>query len=276
VAEGAPLLREYVGKTCIEGSNPSDSASDALAKHREAPKALRDAPCSGAFSFRRSPSVGVSTASHVRLKMRRAARRGSWTDPAPASPLGVAPRGVQRLGSVMLQAKAATLLQRLSGPSRVLLVLGGYLLAALAAAAAAWSYIAMTPTVDRVLSSGMTAFGDSLVFLAALAIASIPATGVALYYARPYRHFWSAALIVSLLASLTAVLAAAVVVAAAGHGLAMLASLRILIAPAFALAALLLAAFVPTIAYRLGFLVAAVVEAGSFVFAVTLWLVSSR
>jgi tripartite-type tricarboxylate transporter receptor subunit TctC len=26
VAEGAPLLREYVGKTCIEGSNPSDSA----------------------------------------------------------------------------------------------------------------------------------------------------------------------------------------------------------------------------------------------------------
>ena len=26
MAEGAPLLREYVGKTCIEGSNPSDSA----------------------------------------------------------------------------------------------------------------------------------------------------------------------------------------------------------------------------------------------------------
>ena len=30
VAEGAPLLREYVGKTCIEGSNPSDSASSYL------------------------------------------------------------------------------------------------------------------------------------------------------------------------------------------------------------------------------------------------------
>jgi hypothetical protein len=26
VAEGAPLLREYAGKTCIEGSNPSGSA----------------------------------------------------------------------------------------------------------------------------------------------------------------------------------------------------------------------------------------------------------
>ena len=26
MAEGAPLLREYAGKTCIEGSNPSGSA----------------------------------------------------------------------------------------------------------------------------------------------------------------------------------------------------------------------------------------------------------
>lgn len=30
MAEGAPLLREYVGKTCIEGSNPSDSANSTL------------------------------------------------------------------------------------------------------------------------------------------------------------------------------------------------------------------------------------------------------
>ncbi len=29
MAEGAPLLREYVGKTCIEGSNPSGSARQA-------------------------------------------------------------------------------------------------------------------------------------------------------------------------------------------------------------------------------------------------------
>jgi hypothetical protein len=33
VAEGAPLLREYVGKTCIEGSNPSDSAKYAFFMH---------------------------------------------------------------------------------------------------------------------------------------------------------------------------------------------------------------------------------------------------
>ena len=30
MAEGAPLLREYVGKTCIEGSNPSGSANNKM------------------------------------------------------------------------------------------------------------------------------------------------------------------------------------------------------------------------------------------------------
>jgi hypothetical protein len=44
VAEGAPLLREYVGKTCIEGSNPSDSANSKSEK-----------PLSRGFSFFRFP-----------------------------------------------------------------------------------------------------------------------------------------------------------------------------------------------------------------------------
>ena len=35
MAEGAPLLREYVGKTCIEGSNPSGSANPSLNARRE-------------------------------------------------------------------------------------------------------------------------------------------------------------------------------------------------------------------------------------------------
>ena len=34
MAEGAPLLREYVGKTCIKGSNPFDSASDSTPHNR--------------------------------------------------------------------------------------------------------------------------------------------------------------------------------------------------------------------------------------------------
>ena len=32
MAEGAPLLREYVGKTCIKGSNPFDSARPQVRK----------------------------------------------------------------------------------------------------------------------------------------------------------------------------------------------------------------------------------------------------
>ena len=41
MAEGAPLLREYVGKTCIKGSNPFDSA-----------RQLRKRAPRGPFSFR--------------------------------------------------------------------------------------------------------------------------------------------------------------------------------------------------------------------------------
>ncbi len=35
MAEGAPLLREYVGKTCIQGSNPCGSANQ-----RQTPRGL--------------------------------------------------------------------------------------------------------------------------------------------------------------------------------------------------------------------------------------------
>jgi hypothetical protein len=51
VAEGAPLLREYVGKTCIEGSNPSDSASDLFCDIPNRPRKTPEAPPVGAFSF---------------------------------------------------------------------------------------------------------------------------------------------------------------------------------------------------------------------------------
>jgi hypothetical protein len=46
VAEGAPLLREYVGKTCIKGSNPFVSA-----KSLDRQRAYRRAAPSCALSF---------------------------------------------------------------------------------------------------------------------------------------------------------------------------------------------------------------------------------
>lgn len=69
MAEGAPLLREYVGKTCIEGSNPSGSATrlrlrfgaasrgELLAKHR-VPRHGCEAATAGWFEL--SPSLSAS------------------------------------------------------------------------------------------------------------------------------------------------------------------------------------------------------------------------
>ena len=49
MAEGAPLLREYVGKTCIQGSNPCDSASEMFAKVRIGPVKAPQTQCLRGF-----------------------------------------------------------------------------------------------------------------------------------------------------------------------------------------------------------------------------------
>ena len=51
MAEGAPLLREYVGKTCIEGSNPSDSAKARFACVLAGQRTPLKAPYTGALLF---------------------------------------------------------------------------------------------------------------------------------------------------------------------------------------------------------------------------------
>jgi hypothetical protein len=68
VAEGAPLLREYVGKTCIKGSNPFDSAS---CMNEKAPRGAFFIGQSG-HRCRRSPTVSAhknpkSLACHRRI-----------------------------------------------------------------------------------------------------------------------------------------------------------------------------------------------------------------
>jgi hypothetical protein len=57
VAEGAPLLREYVGKTCIEGSNPSDSASNTVKTGPRGPFLLCAAPWPRPRGARRSLGI---------------------------------------------------------------------------------------------------------------------------------------------------------------------------------------------------------------------------
>jgi hypothetical protein len=63
VAEGAPLLREYVGKTCIEGSNPSGSArnpqhmTDLRVRRRLASEPVRDVSGTGRTPDRHAGSA---------------------------------------------------------------------------------------------------------------------------------------------------------------------------------------------------------------------------
>ena len=59
MAEGAPLLREYVGKTCIEGSNPSVSAK---------PKKAITRKTGGFFLFPQRSSLRMSNLSLEKLK----------------------------------------------------------------------------------------------------------------------------------------------------------------------------------------------------------------
>src|SRR5439155_18981405 len=74
--------------------------------------------------------------------------------------------------------------------SKVILVVAGYLVALVVAAVVVSVYIAATNGPDRQASSGMSAFGDSILFLGVFALAAIPATGAALFFLRPYHTFW--------------------------------------------------------------------------------------
>lgn len=73
---------------------------------------------------------------------------------------------------------------------KMALVACGYVAAFLFAFAILAVYTASTSTPDRSASSGMSAFGDSLLFLAVFAVAAIPATGAALFFlARRFSRF---------------------------------------------------------------------------------------
>jgi hypothetical protein len=76
------------------------------------------------------------------------------------------------------------------------LVIAGYVGALLVASLAlkAWSAAAPASQGD----DGMRAFGESLLFLAVFAVASIPASVAALYFLRPYAMVWRALSVVAI------------------------------------------------------------------------------
>jgi len=173
----------------------------------------------------------------------------------------------------------STVIRTAQRPRQALIVLIGYAGALLIAILAVKAYIVLTPHVDRQGAAGMTTFGDGILFVGLLAVASAPVTCLALFYLRPHHGFWQAAALSAALVSATALLAldgSLPIFRSSASSWAMFAPVRVLLAPVFGLAFVLLAIFSPLRPQRLGFLAAVIIEAVVFLSVGFLWLSSAR
>jgi len=164
---------------------------------------------------------------------------------------------------------------------KALLVIGGYVAAAVAAAAAVGIYDALFRGPDDQASHGMLAFADSILFLGVFGLAAIPATGGALYFLRPYAAFWRLACTLALViaASGVAALIGCFVIRSADAGSTLAtwvlwSPLRIFMAPLFIPAFFLSALFAPIRSLRYALLGAALIEGGVLGMAGLLWAYS--
>jgi hypothetical protein len=155
--------------------------------------------------------------------------------------------------------------------ARAGLVAGGYV----AAFAIAWlvvrMYIAATNVPDRQVYGAMYDFGDSLLFLGTLGLAAVPATGAALFFLRGSPAFWKVLSITALAIACTSVAAFLIYLAPMMHSpkpvansWSAFASLRILVAPLFALFFLLSWLFAPNRSARIALLAAGLIETAVF------------
>lgn len=164
-------------------------------------------------------------------------------------------------------------LEALRPASKILLVAAGLLAALVLAVAAVGAFGAGAEA-----SSGMAAFGDSLLLLAVFGVAAVPAAGAALFFLRPHERFWQGAAIVALAVAATGVGALAAYSSGrevdAGSVLAAwsaLSPLRLLAAPLFSLAFFLAAVFSPSRTCRGVLFAAAAGEAVIFAWVAAEW-----
>lgn len=162
---------------------------------------------------------------------------------------------------------------------KVAVVAGGYGIAFLMASAAVAIRIANTSGPGAQASSGMYAFGDALLFAAVFGVAALVPTGVALFFLRPYRRFWTVLAALGLAVAVTGV-TAAILYAVGRHATssplatwAGLSVLRILAAPLLALGLVVCTIFSPHRSPRLAFLVATVMEAAVSAYGAFTWFV---
>jgi hypothetical protein len=155
--------------------------------------------------------------------------------------------------------------------SKAGIVLALYAVAALSAAGVVWIYVAVNAGPDRDQYAGMAAFGDMLLFLGTFALASVPATGTALWFLRPVRAFWIALAALGLCSAMSGIVAlldyASPHLGAGGmlpEALSALMSLRLLLAPCIGLGWLVAGLFAPSTGPRRILLGAAAVDAVGF------------
>ena len=155
----------------------------------------------------------------------------------------------------------------------------GYIAAFLIASAAVAIRVANTSGPDTQASSGMYAFGDSFLFVAVFGVSGLVPTGAALFFLRPYRHFWNALSTLGLAVAITGV-TAAILFAIGRHATpsplatwAGISVLRILVAPLLALTFLVCTVLSPHRSPRCAFLTATVMEAAVSVYGGAVWFV---
>jgi hypothetical protein len=145
-------------------------------------------------------------------------------------------------------------------------VICGYVAALLIASAAVTIRVAVTPTAVAQASSGMYAFGDSLLFVAVFGVFALVPTGAALFFLRPYHRFWVVLSAIGVVVGLTGIIAATLFLlgrhatASTLAWMAALSVLRMLIAPLLALMFLACVILAPLRPARLAFVAALAME----------------
>jgi hypothetical protein len=162
---------------------------------------------------------------------------------------------------------------------KVVLVVGGYAAAVLIALALVAIHRARTNTLEAQASSGMYAFGDSLLFVGVFGIAALVPTGAALFFLRPQRHFWTLLSALALAIAVTGVAAGILFVVGRTAAPSFLATsaafsvLRIVVAPVLALTFLVCALFSPHRSPRLALFAATAMEAAVSAYGGFVWFV---
>jgi len=163
--------------------------------------------------------------------------------------------------------------------SRRLLVIAGYVLALMVAGAAVAIHAAITDDPDSQASSGMRAFGDSILLLAVFGLGAIPPSAAALFWLRPCPSFWRAASVVALAIAATGITALIAHLLPQGADAGSVAGtwsvwspLRVLLAPLFAITFLLAGLLAPARSYRSALLGATAIETAVFFWGVLTWI----